>query len=193
MSLSYLRSLNTICFFVTFSQFLQQVFIRQLELEVESLKVKKTRKVKSVKKLVPSSKNIRLNTAYTEDSEYNYADDAEIDNIKSFVGGEEAEGAGELGSWGFDQRVALNSETDDIVSSGLPNNERPDSRAFGRPDSRANSRKESCSFDSSNANRAAPPVNPTGLSGFRTAAANGKEEEEEDYGNEEFAVDVFDK
>jgi hypothetical protein len=37
---------------------------------------------------------------------------------------------------------------------------------------------------------AAPPVNPSGLSGFRTAGATGEEEEE--YGQDDFAVDAFD-
>ena len=66
---------------------------------------------------------------------------------------------------------------------------RPDSRAFGRPDSRANSRGSLRQNSSEFRGPSSPPVNLSGLSGFRTGMV---EEEESEYGGqEEFSVEKF--
>lgn len=67
---------------------------------------------------------------------------------------------------------------------------RPDSRAqFGRPDSRVNSRGALRQNSFESRGPSSPPVNPSGLSGFRTV--DGVGEEEDEYGQEEFSVEQF--
>jgi len=170
-------------------------FLEQLEMEENLLKSSRTKLKK--KKL----KNRRIPSAYTETTEY---DEEEYDygnggssDMNSKANSPDEEGKVSLDGWGFDQQAALNSTTTADEGNDSFNltrklsensNSRPDSRAFDRPDSRAVSRgslREQSSFQG-----APPPVNPSGLSGFRTAGATGEEEEE--YGQDDFAVDSFD-
>ena len=81
------------------------------------------------------------------------------------------------------------SEQDRIPISDISDR---DSRPFVRPDSRANSRgslRQNAS-DNINSRSVLVPVNLSGLSGFRTGGA--EEEEEEDYGNDDFNQDNYD-
>ena len=67
---------------------------------------------------------------------------------------------------------------------------RPDSRAqFGRPDSRVNSRGALRQNSYESRGNSSPPVNPSGLSGFRTVEGVGEEDDE--YGQEEITVEKF--
>jgi len=68
---------------------------------------------------------------------------------------------------------------------------RPDSRAqFGRPDSRANSRGAVRQNPYDNRGPSSPPVNPSGLSGFK-GTDGVVEEDENEYAQEELHVEQF--
>ena len=107
----------------------------------------------------------------------------------SFVLGiDDDESAAVIADVDLDDKLGGDDAVPRQASSGRPDSRqvslsrgsnRPDSRAFGRPDSRANSRGSLRQNSSEFRGPSSPPVNLSGLSGFRTGMV---EEEESEYG-----------